>query len=308
MKLRTASESVGDLGTDGPLDCAPNFDRPSPMREQTKTLDPGIRDVVLRLNAAGFVTTDSGDGASKPDDWYASGEAIPIPHVVISTDPERMIADAHRAALVLGDDWTVEVSYETRTQTVHLFARQLTLPEREVPPASANPDSERNPVLVSIVTQSALVRRLQAEIEDERVRMEARNNSHAAMEETLNNLLAIATNTVERLETETLEDEALIGRCRVTIAERDATIRQRDILIAEFKREIVKNDDDADALRARLSEVEAERDQLQAENIELIDEALDTHRVEVEQLTTLRADRERMREALVGVQSTARYV
>lgn len=88
-------------------------------------LDPGIRDIVLRIQAAGFETTDSGDGVSKPQEWYESGEAIPFPHVVVRTTPKRMIVDAHTVADLLGPDWNVEAEYQTLTGDAHLFARTL---------------------------------------------------------------------------------------------------------------------------------------------------------------------------------------
>lgn len=95
------------------------------MNPDYATLDPGIRDAVELLNRCGFVTTDSGDGVSKPADWYESGEAIPFMHVVIASTPETMVADAERAAHVLGCDWNVEAEYQTLTKTAHLFARVL---------------------------------------------------------------------------------------------------------------------------------------------------------------------------------------
>jgi hypothetical protein len=88
-------------------------------------LDPGIREIVRALNDVGFETTDSGDGVSKPADWYASGEAIPFPHVVAQTTPETMVADAHRMVFVLGAGWVVEASYSTLDRTAHLFARAI---------------------------------------------------------------------------------------------------------------------------------------------------------------------------------------
>lgn len=93
-------------------------------------LDPGIRDVVRTLHAAGFETTDSGDGESKPQAWYDCGEAIPFPHVLAETTPETMIADAERMAAVLGAGWNIEAEYQTLTKRAHLFAR--TLDPREV--------------------------------------------------------------------------------------------------------------------------------------------------------------------------------
>ena len=88
-------------------------------------LDPGIRHIVIELNGAGFVTTDSGDGVSKPQQWYDSGEAIPFKHVVAATTPEAMIADAARMAALLGAGWNVEATYQTLTQRAYLFVREL---------------------------------------------------------------------------------------------------------------------------------------------------------------------------------------
>jgi len=56
------------------------------------TLDPGIRETVARLRLAGFETTDSGDGVSKP----AAGDIIPHPHVVICSTPSTLIEEARR--------------------------------------------------------------------------------------------------------------------------------------------------------------------------------------------------------------------
>lgn len=93
-------------------------------------LDPGIRSVVRSLHDAGFTTTDSGDGVSKSNWSYATGGAIPFPHVVASSTVDAMVSDARRLAAVLGPDWTVEASYQTHTDNVHLFARTLDAVER----------------------------------------------------------------------------------------------------------------------------------------------------------------------------------
>lgn len=97
--------------------------------EELAALDPGIRDTVAHLRASGFDTTDSGDGHSKPADWFASGEAMPFPHVAALTTPSRMVADAERMASVLGGGWVVEASYATDSQRAMLFARQDITPE-----------------------------------------------------------------------------------------------------------------------------------------------------------------------------------
>lgn len=94
-------------------------------RPDYKALDPGIRDVVRLLNDHGFQTTDSGDGLSKPAEWYESGCAMPFPNVAMTTTRETMIAAADRAQALLGDGWTVEASYSSRSRDVLLLARTL---------------------------------------------------------------------------------------------------------------------------------------------------------------------------------------
>lgn len=49
-------------------------------------LDPGVRETVRRLRAAGFRTTDSGDGVSKLAAGWPEEEIILRPHVFISVD------------------------------------------------------------------------------------------------------------------------------------------------------------------------------------------------------------------------------
>lgn len=75
-------------------------------------LDPGIRATVLWLRERGFKTCDSGDGKTKIEAGYnavpegepapapgeASCEALPVPHVIIATTPEAMVAEARRLA------------------------------------------------------------------------------------------------------------------------------------------------------------------------------------------------------------------
>ena len=82
-------------------------------------LDPGIRDTVRLLREAGFETTDSGDGVSKPP----LPGVIPFPHVVVATVPDRLVPDANRCASVLGMNWTVEGTYLPATNTAYLFVR-----------------------------------------------------------------------------------------------------------------------------------------------------------------------------------------
>jgi hypothetical protein len=72
------------------------------------SLDPGIVSTVRLLHQHGVVTTDSGDGVSKPAEARTFGD---MPHVVCRTTPEAMVYDAHAVADILGDAWTVEASY-----------------------------------------------------------------------------------------------------------------------------------------------------------------------------------------------------
>jgi hypothetical protein len=88
------------------------------------TLDPGIRDTVKLLNDAGFVTTDSGDGVSKPADWYESGDALPYPHVACAVSRAAMLDEADRLQQVLGRTWRVEASYAPIDASYLLFAYQ----------------------------------------------------------------------------------------------------------------------------------------------------------------------------------------
>jgi hypothetical protein len=86
-------------------------------------LDPGIRDVVIRLNAAGFTTTDSGDGCSKVAAIDA-GEALPFRHVACVVSREALFSEADRLLAVLGAGWTVEASYHPPDGHCLLFASE----------------------------------------------------------------------------------------------------------------------------------------------------------------------------------------
>ena len=70
-------------------------------------LDPGVREVVRLLHQHGFVTTDSGDGVSKPQDEIE----IPSPHVVCTVKPAYLLNEADNLAGLLGSEWTVEATY-----------------------------------------------------------------------------------------------------------------------------------------------------------------------------------------------------
>lgn len=108
----------------------------SPVSEIANSdLDPGIREVVRLVQAAGFVTTDSGDGVSKPADWYATGEALPYPHVVVKSTPLTMVTDAHNLADLLNmprpgsiGGWVVQATYTTNDRSCLLLASQEAFP------------------------------------------------------------------------------------------------------------------------------------------------------------------------------------
>ena len=74
-------------------------------------LDPGIREIVKKLNNAGFITTDSGDGSKYPD----MEGALPFPMIVCKTTVENLILESHRLMSFLKDNdsrfWTVEAVY-----------------------------------------------------------------------------------------------------------------------------------------------------------------------------------------------------
>lgn len=91
-------------------------------------LDPGIRDLVRRLREAGFDTTDSGDGVSKPPEWYQPDErgiteAFDFPHVVCKTEPHLLFAESRRLLALLGDEWDVEANYHPRHGSATMLAR-----------------------------------------------------------------------------------------------------------------------------------------------------------------------------------------
>lgn len=92
--------------------------------EEASRLDPGIREIVLRLREWGFQTTESGDGVSKPSTRYASGEALPFPHVWCATTKADLLPEANRLQTCLGRSWLVEASYAPTDGSCRLFARK----------------------------------------------------------------------------------------------------------------------------------------------------------------------------------------
>lgn len=95
---------AGDPIPADPVPCAP--------LPESVTLDPGIREVVLALRNAGFDTTDSGDGTSKPP----SERAFDQPHVFIRVNPGLLVSEAHRllsvAPYLPNYQRSVEASYD----------------------------------------------------------------------------------------------------------------------------------------------------------------------------------------------------
>ena len=65
-------------------------------------LDPGIRETVRRLRAAGFGTTDSGDGVTKLPD---AAEVLAFPHVTIRCDLTRLVEETRRLHNLLTANW-----------------------------------------------------------------------------------------------------------------------------------------------------------------------------------------------------------
>ncbi len=74
--------------------------------KQIAALDSGIRDMVVKLNEAGFRTTDSGDG-TKGLPW-----TLPYPHVFSVVALDKMIEESHRLWDMIDQaNWRVEVTY-----------------------------------------------------------------------------------------------------------------------------------------------------------------------------------------------------
>ncbi|MCL4848757.1 MAG: hypothetical protein KJ066_19585 [Acidobacteria bacterium] len=85
-------------------------------------LDPGIRDIVRLLHGAGFVTTDSGDGVTKPPDE----RTFDVPHVVCRVDDhQRLIKEAFRLWRTLPVGWRVEANFCPHDRVALLVAEYL---------------------------------------------------------------------------------------------------------------------------------------------------------------------------------------
>lgn len=87
-----------------------------------ETLDPGIVATVDLLVNDGFLTTDSGDGVSKPADERQYDD---LPHVVAVVKRFELAHEAERMAKVLGDDWRVEVNYVVGERDAILVAMKM---------------------------------------------------------------------------------------------------------------------------------------------------------------------------------------
>lgn len=84
-------------------------------------LDQGIRVIVRSLREAGFKTTDSGDGVSKP----ADERVFECRHVVAAVNHDAMVSESHRMASLLGSGWQVEATYWPASGYAVLLATEL---------------------------------------------------------------------------------------------------------------------------------------------------------------------------------------
>lgn len=93
-------------------------------------LDPGVRDAVRALREAGFETTDSGDGASKPDCGVADERGVvenwEWPHVAVLSSREWLVSDADRLQSFLDayepGAWLVEATFWPRDGVALMLA------------------------------------------------------------------------------------------------------------------------------------------------------------------------------------------
>lgn len=92
-------------------------------------LDPGIRDLVVALNCAGWETTDSGDGVSKPEDervFHVKHVFVADPRNAASSDDVIGVADhLQRELSRLGyGGFCVEATYCTEDGHVTFLVRE----------------------------------------------------------------------------------------------------------------------------------------------------------------------------------------
>jgi hypothetical protein len=88
-------------------------------------LDPGVRDLVKRLREAGFETTDSGDGVSKP----VEERAFDCLHVAAVVRAEDIVPESHRFHAIVGDGWHVEATYFPQSGTTLLLGTLGAVPQ-----------------------------------------------------------------------------------------------------------------------------------------------------------------------------------
>lgn len=84
-------------------------------------LDPGIREIVRYIRREGFVTTDSGDGKTKPP----GPDVLPYPHVAVQVPVMPTVishADHLRRVMQCGEPigkvpagWQVQLTYDPAT-------------------------------------------------------------------------------------------------------------------------------------------------------------------------------------------------
>jgi hypothetical protein len=96
-------------------------------------LDPGIRDLVVALNDAGWQTTDSGDGESKPEDervFHVRHVVVADPRNGASSDDLIDVADhLQRELNRLGHGgFCVEATYCTEDEHTTFLVRERALP------------------------------------------------------------------------------------------------------------------------------------------------------------------------------------
>lgn len=88
------------------------------------SLDPGIADLVRALQGAGFTTTDSGDGVSKPPEQ----RTFACRHVAIRSGHWRMKTEADSVLRFLrareGDTWEVQAAYSPNDGEAIILATQ----------------------------------------------------------------------------------------------------------------------------------------------------------------------------------------
>lgn len=91
------------------------------LHEFYEQLDPGIREVVRFIRSEGYVTTDSGDGKTKPP----GPDVLPYPHVACQVPVMPSVithADHLRRLMQMGEaigkvppGWQVQLTYDPAT-------------------------------------------------------------------------------------------------------------------------------------------------------------------------------------------------